>query len=459
MSNLEYAEVRAQTQKDPSDRLVAEGISGQTARGRDFLEALDREQLVEFVALMRIGLGQKESVKGEIKGYDPDKAKEKFLKATVTAAQAAIAGTQTEMEKLMTLMMKQMEISEKKEERAREIAEKNKKEEREEMIRNRKQEMEIAEKNRQIEMEIAEKNRQMEIAYRQSIFERDTKLKEEAEAKDRMMQLALADKELQQMQERQAILESVKIMQKAFEEKSERDVARVKEKDEKREIRFQKASKLLKNILYFLPTEAGTSSLLIYFRNLEEVFSEYAIEPDIQALVLFSKLPEKVRKLLGNIPADQKDTYEKVKNVILREYQITAGICRRGFVECLKFKTESMIQYASRLRSLLQCYLDARKVTTFGELFDLMISDHMKDSLTQGEKYFIGEKEAGGCLKSIEIAHLLDVYQAIRLEERGKDKPRSDYRPEYKKMGGNESNKQYNSGYKPSNEGETKSGG
>src|SRR5437867_11775177 len=166
MSKLEYAEVKAQTQKDPTDRLLAEGILGQTARGREFLEALDREQLVEFVALMRLSLGQKESVKGEIKGYDPDKAKEKFLKAT--AAQAAIAGTQTEVEKLMTLMMKQMEISEKnkkeereetakREERAREIAEKNKKEEREEMI-----------KNRQIEMEIAEKNSQMEIAYRQS---------------------------------------------------------------------------------------------------------------------------------------------------------------------------------------------------------------------------------------------------------------------------------------------------
>ena len=107
MSKLEYAEVRAQTQKDPSDRLVAEGVLGQTARGKDFLEALDREQLVEFVSLMRISLGQKESVKSEIKGYDPDKAKEKFLKATVTAAQAAIAGTQTEVEKLMTLMMRE----------------------------------------------------------------------------------------------------------------------------------------------------------------------------------------------------------------------------------------------------------------------------------------------------------------------------------------------------------------
>src|SRR3989442_1916709 len=190
-------------------------------------------------------------------------------------------------------------------------------------------------RNRQIEMEIAEKNRQMEIAYRQSIFERDKQLKEEAEAKDRTMQLALADKELAQMQERQAILESVKIMQKALEDKSERDVARVREKDEKREIRFQKASKLLKNILYFLPTESGTSSLLIYFRNLEEIFSEYYIEPDIQALVLFSRLPEKVRKLLGNMPAEQEDSYEKAKVIILKEYQITPGICRRGFVECL----------------------------------------------------------------------------------------------------------------------------
>src|SRR3989442_459236 len=148
MSKLEYAEVRAQTQKDSSDRLVAEGVLGQTARGKDFLEALEREQLVEFVSLMRISLGQKESVKGEIKGYDPDKAKEKFLKATVTAAQAAIAGTQTEVEKMMTLMMKQMEISEKKEERVREEMAKKEERVREEMAKNKKEEREEMAKNK-----------------------------------------------------------------------------------------------------------------------------------------------------------------------------------------------------------------------------------------------------------------------------------------------------------------------
>src|SRR3989442_12121864 len=115
MSKIEYAEVRIQVQKDSSERFVAEGLIGQTAKSKEFLEALDRKQLVEFVALMRMSLGQKESVKGEIKGYDAEKAKEKFLKK---AQEAAPAGTQTEMEKMMTLMMRQMEMTEKARARA-----------------------------------------------------------------------------------------------------------------------------------------------------------------------------------------------------------------------------------------------------------------------------------------------------------------------------------------------------
>src|SRR3989441_5721642 len=91
-----------------------------------------------------------------------------------------------------------------------------------------------------------------------------------------------------------------------------------------------------------------------------------------------------------------------IKGIIMKEYQITPGICRRGFVGCLKFKTESVVQYVSRLRSLLQCYLDSRKVITFTELMDLMNSDHVKDSLTQEEKYYVGEKESDGCLKRSE---------------------------------------------------------
>src|SRR5437899_3677126 len=143
MSKFDYAEVRAQTQKESTDRLLAEGVLGQTARGKDFLELLDREQLVEFVSLMRLSLGQKDSVKGEIKGYDPDKAREKFLKSTATTAQAATAGTQTEIEKLMTLMMRQMEIAEKNKKEERDEITRIKKEERDEITRIRKEEMEI----------------------------------------------------------------------------------------------------------------------------------------------------------------------------------------------------------------------------------------------------------------------------------------------------------------------------
>ena len=85
----------------------------------------------------------------------------------------------------------------------------------------------------------------------------------------------------------------------------------------------------------------------------------------------------------------------------------------------------------------------------------------IKDSLTQDEKFYVGEKEAigEGCLKSIEIARLLDIYQAIRLEEKGKVKPKSEYKPDYRKGSANEPNRQYKSGYASGKDVDTKSGG
>src|SRR4051812_8888771 len=110
----------------------------------------------------------------------------------------------------------------KKEAMLRETAERNKKEEREEMAKKSNVTGDCGKEQKRGNGD-CRKNRQAEVAYTQTMLERDAKIKEEAEAKDRTMQLALADKELLQMQERQAILEGVKIMQKAFEEKSERD--------------------------------------------------------------------------------------------------------------------------------------------------------------------------------------------------------------------------------------------
>src|SRR2546425_6806990 len=109
-------------------------------------------------------------------------------------------------------------------------------------------------------------------------------------------------------------MESVKIMQRSVESKELAEEKRCKEALEKRESRFQKASKILKSLMHMLPTDSGASSLLIYFKSLEELFVQYGIQDDIKILLLSIKLPDRVRKLLGNLEASEKDSYDKVKN-------------------------------------------------------------------------------------------------------------------------------------------------
>jgi len=169
-----------------------------------------------------------------------------------------------------------------------------------------------------------------------------------------------------------------------------------------------------------LPTDSGASSLLIYFKSIEELYSQYKIEDDIKILLLYTKLPDRVRKLLGNLETAEKDTYEKVKNIILQEYQISPSVCRRGFMDCAKFANESGTQFISRLKSLLKCYLESRNIgESFAKLTDLLICDKFKECITRQERYFLCDREGMDWLPSTELGKLVDLHQAVRLEDKG----------------------------------------
>ena len=77
---MEYKDIRSVVQKAGSDRLVAEILIAQPQVKKEDLEELTREDLVEFVSLIRLEAGQKESVKSAIVNFDLAKAREKFKK-------------------------------------------------------------------------------------------------------------------------------------------------------------------------------------------------------------------------------------------------------------------------------------------------------------------------------------------------------------------------------------------
>src|SRR3989442_15994052 len=105
-SNINYVDVRVAVQRDSSERLLNEAVLAQTATGKDELEKLTREGLVDFVTLLRLTAGGTESVKSVIADFDIKKAKEKF-KPPVGAKEKETP--QTEMGQMMMIFMQQQE--------------------------------------------------------------------------------------------------------------------------------------------------------------------------------------------------------------------------------------------------------------------------------------------------------------------------------------------------------------
>src|SRR5207247_11223185 len=98
------------------------------------------------------------------------------------------------------------------------------------------------------------------------------KKKTKKKEREKKYKIELTEKKQKQHEERSAIMEGVKILQKTSEEIAKQNAQRAKDTEGKKEVRYQKGAKILKSLLSILPTESGTSSLLVYFKNLEELY-------------------------------------------------------------------------------------------------------------------------------------------------------------------------------------------
>src|SRR3989442_6038984 len=103
---LTYAEIRVIVQKDNTARLTREGQAGQSTIGLEVIEEFNREELVDFITVLRMSAESSESVKKLITDFDWEKAKDKFKKPV------AVKEMPTDVNSMMMMMMQQMKRSE-----------------------------------------------------------------------------------------------------------------------------------------------------------------------------------------------------------------------------------------------------------------------------------------------------------------------------------------------------------
>jgi len=139
---------------------------------------------------------------------------------------------------------------------------------------------------------------------------------------------------------------------------------------------------------------------------------------EFKAKVVSPFLSNKVRAILAKLSSDITSDYERMKDAILRELQLSSSVYIERFNIWSKASDETYVSFASKLRSLLDYYLESRSVTEFDDLCELLVCDRIKNTLSDGCLRYILSIESGkdgrNWLPVKELTSAVDKFTAAR---------------------------------------------
>ncbi|GFU38992.1 transposon Tf2-6 polyprotein [Trichonephila clavipes] len=153
-----------------------------------------------------------------------------------------------------------------------------------------------------------------------------------------------------------------------------------------------------------LPVPTRSENFNLFFQSLERAFLTKKINDEYKSEILINLLGERAHNVLLYIKEEELNDYEKLKSIVLREFQLTPRECLNSFKNAVKSSGETYIQFAARLTANFQYYCSLRKVNSFESLCDLIISDKLFETLNKETATHIGIREAEVRFRPIDLA-------------------------------------------------------
>ncbi|GFW90233.1 transposon Tf2-6 polyprotein [Trichonephila clavipes] len=163
-----------------------------------------------------------------------------------------------------------------------------------------------------------------------------------------------------------------------------------------------------------LPVPTRSENFNLFFQSLERAFLTKKINDEYKSEILINLLGERDHYVLLYIKEEELNDYEKLKSIVLREFQLTPRECLNSFKNAVKSSGETYIQFAARLTANFQYYCSLRKVNSFESLCDLIISDKLFETLNKETATHIGIREAEDWFRPIDLAKECDIYISSR---------------------------------------------
>ncbi|GFV62398.1 transposon Tf2-6 polyprotein [Trichonephila clavipes] len=110
-----------------------------------------------------------------------------------------------------------------------------------------------------------------------------------------------------------------------------------------------------------LPVPTRSENFNLFFQSLERAFLTKKINDEYKSEILINLLGERAHNVLLYIKEEELNDYEKLKSIVLREFQLTPRECLNSFKNAVKSSGETYIQFAARLTANFQYYCSLRK--------------------------------------------------------------------------------------------------
>ena len=292
------------------------------------------------------------------------------------------------------------------------IREKNMREEKEKVEKEEAEKLRAEENEKRIQREEEESARRMQRE--REILEEENKKREAAEIEHREYQENL----LRELHRREEERENLR------REEKERDRIAAAEKEARRRTEFnsraERLARAVKSIDKMLPKMRDDEiDVPGYFRNVENIFNDFATNDDLKITLLMPHMNIKAKKVVQRLTEEQRLDYNIVKRSILQEFKMTPKVYKDKFQDTMRVMGETWLQYVSRLELYLKYYLESRTVTTFEDLKDLLVADRVREVMPVEVRKLILLKEEETWLKPRVMAEQADIFSANLRETSG----------------------------------------
>ncbi|GBL96457.1 hypothetical protein AVEN_56471-1, partial [Araneus ventricosus] len=105
-----------------------------------------------------------------------------------------------------------------------------------------------------------------------------------------------------------------------------------------------------------IPVPVRSESFNLFFHSLEKAFQNKSVPNELKAEILLNILGEKVNNLLTYVSQEDLRDYEKIKQLVLKEFEPTPQECLNNFKKAQRLPSETYVQFASRLCASFDYY-------------------------------------------------------------------------------------------------------